>query len=179
MSDNLSQIVDINTRTPYKILGRFDGHREIKGFVLSAQWGDEQKRNLLAKYKIFISKADGAAGQLGNPIPAKIIGTPELGLPNMLCTETFLAIGPFDIKQEAIHSMMYMKTLFFRLMVSIRKNKNMTRDTYKFVPMQDFTDKSDIDWSKPIEEIDKQLYKKYGLTQKEIDFVETMIKPME
>ena len=50
---------------------------------------------------------------------------------------------------------------------------------YSFVPLQDFTDKSDIDWSKPIPEIDQQLYKKYNLTNEEISFIESMIKPME
>ena len=55
----------------------------------------------------------------------------------------------------------------------------MTQETYSFVPIQNFTDKSDIDWAKSIAEIDKQLYKKYGLDKKEIDFIESMIKPME
>jgi hypothetical protein len=64
-------------------------------------------------------------------------------------------------------------------MVGIRKNKNMTSDTYAFVPLQDFTSKSDIDWSKTVAEIDGQLYKKYKLTNDEIAFVEGMIKPME
>ncbi|HDQ16343.1 MAG TPA: type II restriction endonuclease [Bacteroidetes bacterium] len=64
-------------------------------------------------------------------------------------------------------------------MVGIRKTKNMTRDTYQFVPLQDFTENSDIDWSKSISEIDKQLYAKYRLTAEEIGFIESMIKPME
>ena len=63
-------------------------------------------------------------------------------------------------------------------MVGIRKNKNMTRDTYKFVPLQDFTSQSDIDWSVSIPEIDEQLYEKYGLSDDELVFIEKMIKPM-
>lgn len=63
-------------------------------------------------------------------------------------------------------------------MVGIRKLKNMTRDTYRFVPMQNFTDGSDIDWSKSVEEIDAQLYTKYHLSDDEIAFIESMIKPM-
>jgi hypothetical protein len=46
------------------------------------------------------------------------------------------------------------------------------------VPNQNFTSKSDIDWSKSISEIDIQLYNKYGFTEKEIDFIESMIKPI-
>ena len=53
------------------------------------------------------------------------------------------------------------------------------KETWKFVPLQDFTVNSDIDWSKSIEDIDRQLYKKYELGKSEIDFIEKMIKPME
>lgn len=50
---------------------------------------------------------------------------------------------------------------------------------YQFVPLQDFTEKSDIDWSKSVVEIDQQLYAKYSLNDEEISFIESMIKPME
>ena len=112
-------------------------------------------------------------------MPARVIGLPEFGGKNTICTETFLAVGPFDTEYEAKAVMKYISTCFFRFLVGARKLKNMTQETYSFVPMQDFTDKSDIDWSKPIKDIDKQLYKKYGLDKKEIDFIESMIKPME
>jgi hypothetical protein len=55
---------------------------------------------------------------------------------------------------------------------------NTTKKNYKFVPVQDFTPNSDIDWSQSISDIDQQLYKKYGLTQEEIDYIESTIKPM-
>lgn len=63
-------------------------------------------------------------------------------------------------------------------MVGIRKLKNMTRDTYKFVPQQDFTSGSDIDWNRPVAEIDAQLYAKYDLSAEEIAFIESMITVM-
>ena len=73
-----------------------------------------------------------------------------------------------------------MKTKFFRLCVGILKtSQNLYQNVYQFVPLQDFTAKSDIDWSKSVAEIDKQLYKKYGLSEEEIGFVEGMIKEME
>lgn len=125
--------------------------------------------DLVGKYKIFISKADGAAGQIGNPIPARIIGRGEIGEPNTICTETFLAVGPFENKAEAQNCLNYMKTKFFRFLVGIRKNKNMTRDTYKFAPLVDFEDRiSDVD-----------LYSRYGLSRTEIDYIENMIQEME
>ena len=53
------------------------------------------------------------------------------------------------------------------------------RDAFQFVPTQDFTSSSDVDWVKTVPEIDKQLYKKYNLTEKEIEFIEERVKPME
>lgn len=73
----------------------------------------------------------------------------------------------------------YLKTKFARMMISIRKqDQGASKEVYSFVPLQDFTPSSDIDWSKSVPEIDAQLYKKYNLTEEEIAFIEKMIKPM-
>lgn len=73
-----------------------------------------------------------------------------------------------------------MATKFLRFLVQMLKSsQNVTQIVYGFVPMQDFTVKSDIDWTASVADIDQQLYKKYGFTQEEIDLVEGMIKPME
>ena len=73
----------------------------------------------------------------------------------------------------------YIKTKFFRTMVGILKTTQHSTTTYKYVPIQDFTPESDIDWSKSIEEVDKQLYGKYNLSDKEIAFIEEKVRPME
>ena len=74
----------------------------------------------------------------------------------------------------------YIKSRFFRYMVSIKKKtQDNPRDVFQFVPLQDFTSTSDIDWSQSIADIDRQLYAKYGLSEDEIAFIEKMIKPME
>ena len=159
------------------MFGRFENERGIR--FLKKNFTVSKNKDIVNSWKLFISKADGAAGQLGNPIPAKIIGKAELGDKQTICTETFLAVAPFVRKNEALNAISYTKTKFFRFMVGIRKLKNMTRDTYQFVPLQDFTKDSDIDWSKSIKEIDTQLYAKYGLTDEEIAFIESMIRPME
>ena len=135
-------------------------------------------QELVPAYKVFISKADGAAGQVGNPIPANIIGKSIAGAPNAICTETFLAIGPFETEEMMLNAQTYLKTKFCRCLIGIRKSKNMTKETYSFVPLQDFTASSDIDWSKSVAEIDQQLYAKYNLSPDEISFIEKMIKPM-
>lgn len=161
----------------YKVFGRFDGIRGLK-FLKSYETKDERAQKFLGKWKVFVSKADGAAGQLGNPVPARIIGKTVLGDPMTICTETFLAIGPFINENEANNVSKYTETKFFRFLVGTRKLKNMTQDTYSFVPLQNFAETSDIDWNKAISVIDQQLYAKYHLTDEEIAFIEKMIKPI-
>lgn len=133
------------------------------------------KRNIaLNKYKVFIAEAYGC-GAIG-----EVASTPVLSTPGELCTETFLQIGPFETEIEANYCCKYIYTKFFRAMVGIQKQtQHTTQKAYRFVPLQNFTDKSDIDWSKSVAEIDKQLYKKYNLTKEEIDFIEKTVKPME
>lgn len=164
--ENISDIITQRI-TERRILCRIESKREIaylkNSYVLAR--GD----NYLNKYKLFISKADGAAGQIGNPIPARIIGKAEFGDKDMVCSETFLALGPFRSAKEAKNVSAYMQSKFFRLLVGIRKNKNMTQKTYSYVPLQDFSHA----WT------DEMLYKKYGLDEKEIAFIESMIRPME
>ena len=121
---------------------------------------------LIDTYKVFISRAYGA----GEQFPHQILGKPILGSKNTCCTETYLNIGPFKTKIEAQNVISYIATKFFRFMVLLIKNtQDATSKVYSFVPMQDF--------SKPW--TDEKLYAKYKLTQEEIDFIESMIKPME
>ena len=122
------------------------------------------KKDGLNKYKLFITNSYGC-GEIGEG-PA----TPVLATPGELCTETFLEIGNYDTREEAENVMSYLKTKFFRCLVGIRKQtQHATKQVYHYVPMQDF--------SKPW--TDEELYKKYNLSQEEIDFIESMIKPME
>lgn len=90
-----------------------------------------------------------------------------------------MSIGSFDSINEAENVIKYIKTKFARLMLGILKvTQAITPGKFKYVPLQDFTADSDIDWSKSIAEIDQQLYKKYGLTPDEINFIETHVKEM-
>lgn len=133
----------------------------------------------LDKYKVFISKADGAAGQIGNPIPARITGRPVVIEPGIGSTETFISVGEVDTESEADAIAKYLLTRFARTMVGVLKvTQNNARPTWAKVPIQDFTPNSDIDWSKSIPEIDQQLYAKYGLSSEEIEFIETHVKEM-
>jgi len=126
------------------------------------------------KYKAFVPGASGT-GAIGENISAPIIGRPFVGT-----TETFLSIGSFDSINEAENVIKYIKTKFARLMLGILKvTQAITPGKFKYVPLQDFTPTSDINWSKSIAEIDQQLYKKYGLTPDEITFIETHVKEMK
>ena len=109
-------------------------------------------------------------------VPPEII----IGSQRTICTETFLLIGGFDTEREALNCLSYIKSKFFRaLLFYNRHSLNISRESFELIPLQDFTPNSDIDWNLSIEEIDKQLYKKYGLDDTEINFIESMIRPME
>ncbi len=98
------------------------------------------------------------------------------------CTESYLTIG-VDLGLNEVSSnnlIKFLSTKFARFLHSVGKaSQDATSKTFKFVPLQDFTSNSDIDWSKSIPEIDQQLYSKYGLDDNEKAFIEKMIKPME
>ncbi len=151
------------------VYGVKGGAKRILGYVKpncvkkNKQW--------ISKYKLFISKAYSANAI--NP-PEVIVAEPKT-----VCTETFLVIGPFDTEQEQKSCHKYIKTNFFKTLLFFgRGTMQVSQSVFRFIPLQDFTEKSDIDWSKSIPEIDRQLYKKYHLTEKEIAFIESMIKPM-
>ncbi len=127
------------------------------------------------KYKVFIPGGYGA----GESFPHQILGQPEYAPQNSVCSQSYLYV-PFDTAQEAKYFIKYLKTKFFRALVSaVKITQSAPNRVYKFVPIQDFSDKSDIDWSQSIDDINRQLYKKYNLDNKEIGFIEQMIKPME
>ena len=88
--------------------------------------------------------------------------------------------GKFNKKEEAENCMKYIKSKFSRAMLGIKKaTQHNPKSTWIYVPLQDFTASSDIDWSKTIPEIDKQLYAKYELSPEEVDFIEKNVKSME
>ena len=90
-----------------------------------------------------------------------------------------MSIGNFTTQEEAINLSKYIQTKFVRVLLGVLKvTQHITPATWAYVPMQDFTANSDIDWSKSVAEIDAQLYAKYNLSDEEISFIESMIKPM-
>jgi len=139
------------------------------------------KNQYLKTYKIMISKVTSEhAGEPDKNGMFKILSRTELINPSEACTDSYLVIGSFINKVEADALLKYLKSKFSRfLLLQAVTSINLSKDKFDFIPLQNFTLNSDIDWSKSIPEIDKQLYKKYGFTKEEIDFIESMIKPME
>ena len=128
----------------------------------------------LDKYKVILPKSNGS-GAIGEELSTPLIGEPLIGH-----TQTFISIGKFDTEFEATALLKYIKSKFVRTMLGVLKvTQDNKKSTWANIPLQDFTAQSDLDWSKSITEIDKQLYAKYGLTEDEIAFIESMIKPME
>ena len=129
-------------------------------------------------FKVFIPKANGS-GAIGEVLSTPLVGLPLVGLPLVGSTQTFISVGAFDSKAEAVAALKFVKTKFARAMLGILKvTQDNPPETWAKVPLQDFTTNSDIDWSKSIAEIDQQLYKKYNLSTEEINFIETHVKAM-
>ena len=166
----------VSSRKPFGLPTNFSGHqikrpRDIEllqrgGTAFVGRQELERNAEWVDKYKVFLSKAYNA----GDEYPHQILNRPILGNPGTCCTETYIVIGPFEDETIAQNVISYIKTKFFRFLVSIRKiSQDATQKVYQFVPMQDF--------KKPC--TDANLYVKYGLSDDEIAFIESMIKPME
>lgn len=133
----------------------------------------KKNKEYIDKDKVFIP---GAGGSGNDPY---VLGKPIVAPKNSVCSQSFL-FAAFDDAVQAENFHKYILTKFFRILVAaVKISQSAPNRVYKFVPIQDFTEHSDIDWSKSIPEIDQQLYRKYNLSAEEIAFIEKMIKPME
>ncbi len=157
-----------------KIFGRYNNKRGTK-WVKSSYI---DKYNSFPYYKVIVPEANGT-GAIGEVPVTPIIGIPIIGAPGIGHTDTYLSIGEFKSAEEASACLKYVKSKFARCMLgTLKATQHNPKDTWANVPLQDFSDMSDIDWSKSVDEIDAQLYAKYSLSEEEIAFIESMIKPM-
>lgn len=152
-----------------KILGR-EGNRRIYKYIRREYVNDVAN---LMFYKVYVPQAAGS-GVFG-----EAMGQPVVEAPRTAATETFISIGKFDTITEAKALEKYIKTKFARALLSVLKvTQNGNKPVWKMIPLQDFTAASDIDWSKSIHEIDLQMYRKYGLSEDEVEFIEAHVKEM-
>lgn len=167
----------VSVQTPFGIITSFKNYekKEYENYIkfyTNSNIGYIDKKHITKNYelipfwKVYISSAYGA----GEGFPHQILNKPFIGEPNSCCSQTYLVIGAMTTKKEAENVIEYIKSRFFRFMVMLKKNaQHNMRDVFEFVPMQDFNET----WT------DEKLYKKYGLSQEEIDFIESMIRPMD
>lgn len=140
-----------------------------------------QNKEIVDKWKVIMSKASAEhAGQTDTNGRKRIVSRLEVLPPYTICTESYLLLDIFDNEEEAQNLKKYIRTCFTRfLLASILITQNIVRDKFKFVPIQDYKNNSDIDWSQSISDIDRQLYAKYNLSEDDIAFIEKLIKPMD
>ena len=132
----------------------------------------------LYRWKVFMPAANGS-GALGEVVETSLIGEPIVGELGVGSTETFISVGCFETQAEAEACLKYVKTKFARTMLGILKiTAHLTPEKWIYAPLQDFTSGSDIDWGQSVAEIDRQLYKKYGLSGEEVAFIESKVKEM-
>lgn len=153
-----------------KIMGRFNSKRTYR-FI-------DEKYLILPenynKFKVFLPESNGS-GAIGEVLSTPLVGEPLVGH-----TQTFISFGAFDNREEAENLLKYIKTKFARTMLGTLKiTQHNKAPTWVNVPLQNFTNNSDIDWSQSIAQIDQQLYKKYGLSEKEIAFIEEKVREMK
>ena len=153
-----------------KILGRSENQRVYK-YIRNDYIRNTEN---LDKYKVFLPNV-GGTGRLG-----EVLSTPEIGAPNEISTETFISIGAFVSEEEAKSVVKYVKGKFARALLGILKvTHHKAPAVWEKVPLQNFSVSSDIDWTQPIASIDRQLYRKYGLDENEISFIEKNVKEMD
>ena len=158
------------TDTQIAILG-LDGRSRVYKYIESKYFNLPQNHQ---KWKVYLPKSNGS-GAIGEVLSTPLVGEPLVGH-----TETFIGIGEFDNQEEAENLLKYIKTKFARTMLGTLKiTQDNTRSVWANVPLQNFTNNSDIDWSQSIAQIDQQLYRKYGLSEKEIAFIEEKVREME
>ena len=153
-----------------KIYGRFNNERVYKWFRKDYVTCPSN----FEKYKIILPKANGS-GAIGEVLSTPVIGYPVIGY-----TETFISVGEFNSLEEAEACLKYIKSKFLRTMLGVLKiTQDNTKAVWHYIPLQDFTVNSDIDWTQSVADIDRQLYKKYDLSPEEIAFIETHVREMD
>lgn len=157
--------------TQIEVAGLISNARTIR--YLERRYIEEGHENL-DKYKVILPKSNGS-GAFGEALSTPLVITPNVGY-----TQSFISIGEFESSIEADAALKYIKTKFARCMLSTLKvTQDNNKPTWANVPMQNFTTKSDIDWSQSVPQIDQQLYGKYNLSADEIKFIEEKVMAME
>ena len=170
----------VSSRNAFNIASNERGHvnKQIGDYILLSSDGRSyinskdvvDRDNMTNKHKVIITYAMSGGNKPGNDGKYQILSSLMVLPPNNVCTETYLIIDAFEEKVLAENCCTYLRTMFVRfLLLQALSSIHITKNVFQFVPLQDFSHP----WT------DEMLYKKYGLTQEEIAFIESMIRPME
>lgn len=173
----------VNARKPFGLASNFRNYIKVKDDIHSVEIFAQKDRGYASPdvilrnhhwkdlYKVYIPEAIGKGDMTSDRLK------PLLGLPNTICSETYILIGPFIHQKEAENVLKYIRTKFFHFMLGLKKNsQHTTQKEYIFVPLFDFMSNSQINWDvQSYEDIDTQLFKYYGLTEHEATFIKNMI----
>lgn len=167
----------VSPQTPFGIVSSFKDYSDkpfeesiaiytVNGIKYIRKDQVSKNRQWISPYKVFISKSYGERGAY----PYRFLAKPFIGTPRSCCTQTYLMIGPFNTSIECENVISYINTRFFRFCIMQKKNtQDAMRGVYSYVPIQDFSQS----WT------DEKLYAKYGITDEEIKFIGSMVRPME
>jgi site-specific DNA-methyltransferase (adenine-specific) len=172
----------VSGQTPFGLLSNFTDFTKKRqsGYArLYMQGGDHDRwvdpglvtRNadLINEWKVLAPKA-GPGNSGGHVIPDMVLSRPVVAEPGSVCTQTYLVVGPLGTEVECESVASYLRTKFLRFLVSLRKpSQDANRGVYRWVPQQSW----DRTWT------DEELYAQYGITDGEVEFIESMIRPME
>lgn len=179
-SNAFNKFEDVFTEAPscdddICFLGRYNNKRAYR-YIRNEYIEDNP---YIVQNKVIFAQTNGGAGTITNNKAAYVMGAPTVSHTMSGFTDSFICIGLGDDEDAAKNCEKYIKTKFMRaLLATLKRTGSITKDKWANVPLQDFTSNSDIDWSKSIPEIDQQLYRKYGLSEEEINFIETHVKEM-
>lgn len=175
---NVTETMDslVSARKPFGLPTTFHGRKNHKQDAITFYENEGvtfvgsneiiSNHEWVEKYKVFIPEA----GSGSDSFPHPILGKPFVGEPNTTSSETYLLIGPFSSKEQCKSVVSYISTRLFRFLVLLKKpSQHATAKVYSLVPVQDFSEP----WS------DEKLYAKYGITEDEVAFIESMVRPME
>lgn len=169
LNDIFADVKPEDSKEYVQILGRNNNERVLK-------WIDRlyiDNHENLDRHKVILPKSNGR-GVLGEKLSTPLSIGPSIGH-----NQTFLSIGVFDSSTEPNNLLKYINSKFLRLLLgTLKVTQHNPKAVWRNVPLQDFTVDSDIDWNKSNSEIDQQLYKKYNLNKKEIEFIESTVIPM-
>lgn len=141
-------------------------------FWMNKGYSPPRGEETISGYKLFTPQK---YGRFDDGTASPVVGPMHQGGPNEICTESYVFYGPFATESEMKACEKYVKTRFMRFCAKINSTGSLSRSVFKSVPLENFSEDSDIDWTKSVRSIESQLYAKYGLDKQEQEKIEELV----